>query len=417
MINREPLNDKFTWMHSGQTGAPQVTAQRGSEGEFLQMLDATLINGFNEQIATSVSIDGSRVSLNFGLAPGFIPRQRVTISGSDDPLLNGNHAVVEITPQAIVLNISGVTITTGIVKAKVAPLGFESIFGSADPLKRAYRSKDLTSTRTVLYLDMSLRTGHGYSSSSPVQRAMVTLCGDMTSLGVPINSHTDTINNYAKNANGTLMWHVGRNEEKRSVVNDPSNRSWVVVGNGKIFYLFMRWQTYEPSDELARDFYAFGDTEPLGSIDSYGCIWAGAITPNDNDSASPIYNFIYNGSRIASEVSPSSAVGVFIKSYDGVSNADRFAVGTGINTNGNSGSLSYLPIINGPTQSMIVLNAYTIVTGGMRSLLPRLKIIPSTIPKSMDLDMADDTLIVILGNTRLLSGPAPQGAYAIYLGD
>lgn len=413
MINRQPLNDKFTWMHSGQLGAPQVTAKKGSEGELLQMLDATLISGFNEQIATSVSINGSRVSLNFGLAHGFIPRQRVTISGSDDPLLNGDHAVVEITPQAIVLNISGITITTGVVKAKVAPLGFESIFGSANPLKRAYRSKDLTSTRTVLYLDMTLRTGHGYAPS-PVQRAMVTLCGDMTTLGVPINSHTDIINDYAKNASGTLMWHVGRGDLKRDTVNDATNRSWVIVGNGKIFYLFMRWQTSSPDLDLARDFYAFGDTDPLANQDNFGCIWAGAMSPNDTDSAG--YTYIHNGSKISNTPQGDGSVGVFIKSYDGVSNAEKFAVGTGMNVRADSGFMSLLPTINTPTQSIIVMNAYTIVAGGMRSLLPRLKIIPTTIQQSMDLDMADDTLIVILGVIKTGS-VSYYGAYAIDLGD
>ena len=380
----------------------------------MQMLDATLIHGFNQQTAASVSVNGSRVSLNFGLSHGFIARQRVTISGSDDPLLNGNHTVVEITPQTIVLNASGVTITTGIVKAKVAPLGFESIFGSTDPLKRAYRSKDLTSTRTVLYLDMFLRTGHGYSSSTPTQRAMVTLCGDMTTLGVPINSHTDIINNYAKNANGTLMWHVGRAEEKRLAVNDASSRSWVIAGNGKIFYLFLSWQTTYPTLTNFRDFYAFGDTDPLADTDNYGCILAGCMSPNDIDNV--VYFGPWNGARISNTPDATSAVGVFIKSHDGVSNAEKFAVGTGMNVKAESGFMNVLPTINTPTQSMIVMNAYTIVTGGMRSLLPRLKIIPTTVQQSMDLDMADDTLIVTVGINKI-GATSNYGAYAIDLGD
>lgn len=414
MINRQPLNDGFTWMHSGQVGAPQVTASKGSEGELLQMLDATLVSGFNQQTAASVSIDGSRVSLGFGTNHGFIARQRVTISGSDDPLLNGNHAVVEITLQTIVLNISGVTITTGIVKAKIAPLGFESIFGSTDPLKRAYRSKDLTSTRTVLYLDMALRTGHGYASS-PVQRAMVTLCGDMTTLGVPINSHTDIINNYAKNANGTLMWHVGRNEEKRLAVNDASSRNWVIIGNGKIFYLFLSWQTTYPTLTNFRDFYAFGDTNTLAETDNYGCIWAGCMSPNDTDNVG-YFGSVWNGARISNIPNAAGAAGIFIKSHDGVSNAEKFAVGTGMNVQADSGFMSVLPTINMPTQSMIVMNAYTIVAGGIRSLLPRLKIIPTTAQQSMDLDMADDTLIVTVGIIKT-SAISNYGAYAIDLGD
>ena len=415
MINRQPLNDKFTWMHSGQLGAPQVTAAKGSEGELLQMLDATLVSGFNQQTSASVSINGSRVSLGFGTNHGFIARQRVVISGSDDPLLNGNHAVVEITPQTIVLNISGVTITTGIVKAKVAPLGFESIFGNADPLKRAYRSKDLTSTRTVLYLDMSLRTGHGYNASNPTQRAMVTLCGDMTTLGVPINSHTDTINDYAKNANGTLIWHVGRVEEKRLAVNDPTSRNWVIVGNGKIFYLFLKWQATYADLVNFRDFYAFGDTDPLADTDNFGCIWTGCMSPNDADTAS-YYGSVWNGPRISNAPSTNTSVGIFIKSHDGVSNAVKFAIGTGMNVQADSGFMNMLPNINTPTQSMIVMNAYTIVTGGMRSLLPRLKIIPTTIQQSMDLDMANDTLIVVLGIIKV-SAVSNYGAYAIDLGD
>lgn len=416
MINRQPFNDSWTWMHSGQTGAPQVTAAKGSEGQFLRMLDATLINGFNEQSVSSVSVSGSRVTLNFGLGHGFIARQRVTVSGATDPLLNGNHAVIAVTAEAVVLNISGVTVTTGAIKAKVSPLGFESIFGSTDPLKRAYRSKNLSSTRTVLYLDMSLPVGHGYSATSPVQRAMVTLCGDMTTLGVPINSHTDIINDYAKNVNGSLFWHVGRNDLKNAAVNDTSNRSWVIVGNGDIFYLFMRWQTYDPLDTLARDFYAFGDTHPLADADAYGCIWAGAISPNDANVVTGI-GYIHNGARISNKPTLDSTVGIFIKSHDGVSNAEPFAIGTGANTQADSGRLDILPSVNTPTQSMIVLNSYTIVAGGMRSLLPRLKIIPSTAPKTSDLDIADDVLIVTLGCIRSDSSVVKYGAYAIDLGD
>ena len=81
-----------------------------------------------------------------------------------------------------------------------------------------------------------------------------------------------------------------------------------------------------------------------------------------------------------------------------------------------SGFLNLLPTINTPTQSMIVTNAYTIVSGGIRSLLPRLKIIPTTVQQSMDLDMADDTLIVILGIINF-NATFSHGAYAIDLGD
>lgn len=414
MFDRQPIGDDFTWMHSGQLGAPQMNGARGSEGQLLSVLDAALVNGFNIQTVSSVSISGSKVTLEFGVNHGFMPRQKISISGSDDPLLNGSHRVVDATINSVVIVVSGVSIATGVVKAKVAPLGFESLFGSTNPLKRAYRSTDLTSTRTVLYLDMALPDNHGYSSLDPVKRAMVTLCGDMQTLGIPINSYTASINNYDINVNGSMFWHQARDNSKTRATTSSENSNWVIVGNSKYFYLFQRWQTTNTTTAglLARDFYAFGDVIPLSENDDYNCMWVGSLEP---DGVSTTY-FASNGSRIGN--STSDSIGFFIKSYNGVANATNFSLTTGLVGSTFSGNPAYpLPAINAPTLSMITMPSYALSTNGIRAYLPRLSIVPSTIADSLDLDITDNSLIVLMSASIGTTTSLKLGAYAIDLGD
>lgn len=275
------MSDKFTWMHSGQIGAPQMNGAAGSNGQMLQVLDGCLINGFNPQTVTIATKTATTVTLTYGVSHGYELSQIIAVSGATDAALNGRHRVISKTATTVTIDAVDVAVTTGTITTKVAPLGWESIFGSADPLKRAYRSNDMQSSKTVLYLDMTLPAGHGYNTTNPAKRAMVSLCEDMTTLGVQINSYSDVENNYTVDPNGKLFWYQCRSNSKTSAVNESENRSWVIIGNGKFFYFFNEWQFLRKNRNY-RDFYAFGDMEYLsGEIGTGNCGWVGSTSAND----------------------------------------------------------------------------------------------------------------------------------------
>ncbi|UZA47376.1 hypothetical protein LP100_06840 [Moraxella bovis] len=214
---------------SSQPNSPVVA---GENGQLLTMLDACLIDGFNSQTASSYQ-DGV---LTFGIFHGYIKNQYITISDNSG---QANYRIKDVSDNQVVLydkpNLQGV-ITT-----KITPLGWESIFGANDPLRRAYRSKNEKSTKTVLFLDMTYPENHGYHATNPARRAMITLCEDMTTLGVPINDYTASINNKLTNPNGSLFINQAKQYDKRHRVVRNQPTQWLVCGDDKLFFLFINF--------------------------------------------------------------------------------------------------------------------------------------------------------------------------------
>ena len=304
---------RVTWMHSGQLGAPQMNGAKNSEGQMLQVLDACLIDGFNLQSVLSAANNIEGCILSFSAAHGYERGQLVQITGATDSSLNGKFRVVNTETDSITVDAVGVTDFTGSIITKVAALGFESIFGSATALQRAYRSPDLNSTRTVLHLDMSLPVGHGYNVANPVKRAMVDMCEDMVELGVQINSYTDAFNRRPTNRNGKMLWYQARDYNKTTPVTHTVNSNWIVIGNNNHFYLLNDWFKSEnyASSMLLRDWYFFGDSPSLvGPTDKFNCAWVGSTFTNDVGNA-------YFGTSTGTFNDTSLVVGYYIKSHLG----------------------------------------------------------------------------------------------------
>lgn len=417
MFDRQPIGDDFTWMHSGQLGATVLNALGSTpNGQMLVMLDACLIDGFNIQTVSSVTINGSDIILTFGLPHGYALKQKITVSGSDDPLLNGSHRIISLTTDTVTLKISGVTNTAGIVKTKVSPLGFESVIGTSKPLIRGYRSKDPTSTKTVLHLDMSYPEGAGYNATSPARRAMVTACTGIDEEGAPIGDYFASINNKPTNVNGSLFWHEARSNSKTLSVDSTSPLSWVIVGNGKYFYFFHSWY---PSDYQLRDFYAFGDMNKLGVNDQHCCILKAGELANDN-STNSYYSF--NGALVSTYEDASRRTGYFIGNGSGSTSPVGASVGyagmtTTVTGSGYTNQAGYQSI-NPITGSLMLVPAYAYTLAGIRARMPRLMILPFQINgKSLDLNVIDNVLfIAAAGRSATSSSQNYQGCLAFDMG-
>lgn len=413
------MSDKFTWMHSGQIGAPQMNGAAGSNGQMLQVLDACLIDGFNPQTVTVVTKTATTVTLTFGVSHGYELSQIIEVSGATDAALNGQHRITHKTDTTITIDAVGVAVTTGTITTKVAPLEWESMFGSADPLKRAYRSLDTTSTQTVLYLDMTLPTGHGYNATNPAKRAMVSICEDMTTLGVQINSYTDLENNYATNPNGTFFWYQARDNSKTTAVNIATNRPWVIAGNGKIFYLFLEWQSYRyTATSKLRDLYVFGDADSLaGAQDNHNCMWIGSNTPNDVGS---LYAAT-TGAGIGGINIDSNPIGFFIKKYDGVGLKQNLVMtSNGLSvafSTGRSSDPNVIPAPNPTSGSLVCFPLYALTNSGLRAEIPKLNAIPQNLADNVgayDLSVANGVLVVATSE-RTRANSINNGFYAVDL--
>jgi len=406
-------DSNFTWMNAEQIGAPQMNGASNSNGQLLQVLDACLVDGFNSKTVVSISKTSTTVTLGYGVTHGYVMGQLVEVSGANDATLNGKHKIIASTIDTITISASGVSQTTGVINTKVAPLGFESIFGSADPLKRAYRSKTVSTTRTVIYLDMTLPAGHGYNSTNPVKRATISLCEDMQSLGVQINSYTDAKNNFASNPNGSLFWYQCRNRRKTDAVSTSINSKWVIAGNSEYFYLFHEWQDYKSRGTDLRDIYAFGDTNSLsGFNDLNNCLCVCAVNSND---ASDLFH-ASTGSTIKG--STSTPVGVFIKDVNGLNLADLAITLSGANSeNVISGSVSGLTFPNPITGKITCLPIYAKTGQSLRSRLDNLMFVSHTVPasKNTGLVVSDDAVLVKMhqGNSTT---DTDIGAFAIRIG-
>ena len=396
-------DSNLTWMHSGQAGAPQMSGA-STEGQMFGVLDAALIEGFNPQTAVSVTKTATTATLTYAYAHHYELMQLVLVTGATDSKLNGKWRVIEKTNTSITLDAVGVTTLTGTIVTKIAPLGFESIFGKVNAKKRAYRSANLAGTRTVLFLDSTLPTGHGYSTTSPAKRVMVDLCKDMTVLGTQIGSYTATFNNKPTVKNGKMFWYQARGSAKADEVDGTNPSEWVIVGNGDYFYFFTSWQQYNQTVRKQRDFYAFGDMPSLSTTDKHNCFWAGAVTSDDAAVAYWSSNKAKIGGRpdvFYNTSVDSGAVGFFIKPYDGVgelqsasltctgSEFDGFVSG-GATLDDAALGCTALPYPNLPNSSILAVGIYLQVKGAIRARAPNLYATPQDLKSDLTKDLTVD---------------------------
>lgn len=246
MIQRQPLNDRFNYYIHTQPFAPQMTGANGAEGQLLQVLDACLVDGFNAQTVVATTAKGEDTILQYGTPHGYLHRQLLALD-------TGEARIIEVIDKFNIV-VKGQVHTT---KTKLAPLNWESIFGTQDPLKRAYRSKAHTSAKPVLYLDMNLPSGYTYHATDRPKMAMVKVCQDMTELGVPIVDYTQDYSD-------KLAFIQAAGYYTSTSVNSSEQGRWVVCGNDKYFFVFSTSYYYS---RFVRDggyfLSAFGEYEAL----------------------------------------------------------------------------------------------------------------------------------------------------------
>lgn len=251
-VNSTPSD--VTWFSSEQLGAP-ILMTNGTD-DLLKVLDACLVTGYGN-VATPmyVTADNGIITFQYGVNHNLAINQNIVVSGATDPLLNGVHKITSALNNTLQITLAGVTDTSGVIKTRIAALGWESIFGNETAGKRAYRSKSATSSRRVLYLE-SYRP-----SQTAANTFKMSICEDMTTLGSQIGSITDTTNNAY--SGGAFFWYQGRGAAAGSTIpNVPI--AWKVIGNSDFFLLLLNWNTNTNFVGTGiQDIFGFGEFIPL----------------------------------------------------------------------------------------------------------------------------------------------------------
>lgn len=407
----ETMPDDVTWFSSSQQGAPQMMG--GSNGDMLKVLDACMIDGFGEAEATSVTKDLDETTIDFGVGHGYLSRQKVLISGAEDPLLNGTHKIRSLTATSITIYTPAVTSIAGTIVVKVAPLGWESIFGKTDPLKRAYRSLSPTSAKKVLYLDMTYPSAAGYHASSPAKRAIVSVCQDMQVLGEQIGSMLDSYHRYDLGVKGALFWYQKRGSSASTAV--PSTvTNWKIVGNANFFYFLIGWGSSAGFDSTNYcDVFGFG--EYIGLYDD----------PSDKTFLMAAYNHqddsAMNVGTIGANIWTSAfraSIGAYFSSSDGKMAYENLSVIGSPSTTNLTSSRGYIKYPNAKGNALFTmpLRAAKSDAEVINGMMPSIAYIENKIDSTTyDATITDD---ILLAQVQGANSVSPTACYfGFYVGD
>lgn len=266
------MSNTVKYFHSDMIGAPALS---GTAGAMIALLDACLVNGWGTATVDSVVISGGIATVTRGAGHPFEPDMVVEISGASvsGGSINGQKKVLTVAGNTYTFDATGIAnqTATGTISHKIAPLGFTKAFNSTN--LAAYRSSDATGTQFYLRVD-----------DTGTNNARVVGYETMTAI-----STGDRAFPTEAQLSGGMFW-------PKSSAADSSTRQWSLYGNGKTFYLCVRWTTAAGAMGVVG---SFGDLIKAGSTDAYAAYIHGpssSIVVNAPGSSSLEMDHMSNGS-------------------------------------------------------------------------------------------------------------------------
>ncbi|MEO1080060.1 MAG: hypothetical protein AAFY29_10940 [Pseudomonadota bacterium] len=236
---------------SSMTGAP--TLGDTTPGNFVELLKACLVNGFNVTAPTGLSYDAvnDEITATFGSAHGYDDLTVVRISGANEVEYNGDFRVIRSDATSIVYkpDVTPLNATaTGTFQARLAPAGW-SIADEDVATFRAAFSKASGGTEFTLVV----ANDQSYVAS-PGDRAWYARCDIATDF--------QDIDSYESLAQFYLP-----------ASHQYSSRSeWTVLADPWMFHLGI---TYGVGS--SKNWYCFGDINALSASDLHTCIAHGGL--------------------------------------------------------------------------------------------------------------------------------------------
>ena len=235
------------FIHSNMVGAPVLN---GVAGAMISLLDAALKDGFGSGTVDSVVIAGGigivTRSAGHPMEVGTVALLAgATVTGGT---INGEQKALTITGTTWTFDATGISnqTATGTITQKVAPLGWTKAFTGTN--LAAYKSSDVTATGCLLRVD-----------DTGAQDARVVGYETMSD----VNTGTGPFPSSAQISGGGY-W-------PKSATANSTARSWVLAGDGKLFFLFVQYTAGSTLNSLTA---VFGDPLAVKSPDSYACMLA-----------------------------------------------------------------------------------------------------------------------------------------------
>lgn len=253
---------------SQDLGAPVLS---GQIGQFITFLDAILVNGYNSVSVTSLTRSGSTATAVCAAPHGLSTGDVASVAGAGQTDYNVEAVVTVVNGTTFTYDVANAPTSpaTGTITAKRAPLGYTKVFTGSN--KAAYRANDPSGLRHFLRVqDDGGTTGGARECRLWGYEAMT-----------DVDTGTGPYPTAGQSSNGYY--------QMKSSSTDATQRPWCLVGDGKIFYLFMDYVGAAASGVSSTGtFYAtvFGDILPYKVGDAYASVLAACTTANSTSSPS-----------------------------------------------------------------------------------------------------------------------------------
>ena len=253
---------------SQDLGAPVLS---GQIGQFITFLDAILVNGYNSVSVSSLTRSGSTATATCAAPHGLSTGDVVLVAGAGQSDYNVEAVVTVVSSTVFTYDVANAPTSpaTGTITAKRAPLGYTKVFTGSN--KAAYRANDPSGLRHFLRVQDDGGTVGGNRECRLWGYEAMT----------DVDTGTGPYPTAGQSSNGYY--------QMKSSSTDSTQRAWCLVGDGKIFYLFVDYGGAAASGVSSTGtFYAtvFGDILSYKAGDAYASVLAAGTTANSTSAPS-----------------------------------------------------------------------------------------------------------------------------------
>lgn len=251
--------------------APQLT---NVWGQLCALLDACLVDGFNQKSISSLSIAGNVITATYPVAHGYFDGQVLLVTGAVDSSLNKEHRITSVTSTTLTFEVDNVPSSlSGSIATKLAPIG--AIKHLTDSLKRVYFFPEMTDP-TYLRVDEATLAAASVNYRGAIVR-ISKACTNINTLpnAVPVAT--------TPKSTDPLKWIFSTTTTART-------HAWLLVGSKKGFYFFPAAGNYTPTDYMSAAQYGViqGSSRfPRGNTVLLAQYIAGSSSPADGYMVTP----------------------------------------------------------------------------------------------------------------------------------
>ncbi|OFE44636.1 hypothetical protein [Acinetobacter towneri] len=245
--------------------APQLT---NVWGQLCSLLDACLVDGFNQKSISSLSIIGNVITANYFSAHGYLDGQVLLLSGATEATLNKEHRITSVTSTTLTFEVDVIPSTlSGSIISKLAPIGITKYL--SDSSKRIYYFSEMTDP-TYLRVDEATLAAASVNYRGAIVR-ISKACTNINTLpnAVPVAT--------TPKSTDPLKWIFSTTTTART-------HAWLLVGSKKGFYFFPAAGNYTPTDYMSAAQYGViqGSSRfPRGNTVLLAQYIAGSSSPAD----------------------------------------------------------------------------------------------------------------------------------------